>query len=223
LFYSSLLFLLTFLTFLLSRVLRRIFIGFQWVLLSIQFFAQEVIDDVPSEVQIQLERTDFINEKVIEKVADEDFGVMHVEEEQDIVEANKGLRSRMHCGNLCGLRCKPKREMRSVRSRVIRSDLAAFPQFDYPGENDTWPHALSSGKHISIVSGRDQKAAAKAAALARSTYQTGNYISPVAAVAAPSAASVAAVGAAGAADSSLPRPPSTTGSGYSAVPAPGYN
>jgi anoctamin-10/anoctamin-7 len=50
-----------------------IFIGFQWVLISIQFITQAIIPDVPESVEVQLERTAFINDKVIEKVADEDF------------------------------------------------------------------------------------------------------------------------------------------------------
>jgi hypothetical protein len=50
-----------------------VFIGFQWVLISLQLYVQYAIDDVPEEVTIQLERKAFINDKVIEKVADEDY------------------------------------------------------------------------------------------------------------------------------------------------------
>jgi len=170
-----------------------IFIGFQWVLISIQFLATEIIDDVPPDVEIQLERNEFINLKVIEKVADEDFGVVHqVEDEEEVVEDGKGgKRGPVHCGNLCGVRCKPSREkLRTVRSRRIRDDLADFSIFDYPAEasaKGSWPKALSKArpgeKPLSI---REQKAAAKAAAQNGSSYNTNSYVSSVAAVGAPS-------------------------------------
>lgn len=50
-----------------------IFVGFQWVLIGVQFIAQAIVPDVPEEVEIQAERMAFINEKIIDKVEDEDI------------------------------------------------------------------------------------------------------------------------------------------------------
>jgi len=49
-----------------------IFVGFQWCLIGIQFIAQALVPDVPEEVEIQLERMDYIILKVIERAEDED-------------------------------------------------------------------------------------------------------------------------------------------------------
>ncbi len=106
---------------------HRIFFAFQWVLFIAQYFATVFIDDVPPEVTIQLERNEFINQKVfysfllhcasksplyffapcacliekqiIEKVADEEFGEPKDEEEDLANEAR--MRPKIHCGNLC--------------------------------------------------------------------------------------------------------------------------
>jgi hypothetical protein len=197
-----------------------IFIGFQWVLMSIQFLAQQVIDDVPLEVTIQQERNEFINLKVIEKVGDEDFGVVANKDEEDIVEDGKGKRGPIHCGNLCGIRCKPERpHVRSVKSRRMRSDIAEFTMFDYPEQataSGAWPKPLSKKGPAAALSIREQKEAAKAAA--RAAYDTSSYISPAAAVSGPGVGGYSAVAA--------PAPPSAVAGagGYSAVPppAPGY-
>ena len=49
-----------------------IFVGFNWVLIAIQFAAQAIVDDIPEEVEIQLERMKFIHDKLILDVPDED-------------------------------------------------------------------------------------------------------------------------------------------------------
>lgn len=59
------------------------FIGFQWVLIACQFVASVIVPDVSKDVEIQLERQQFIFEKVIEHVADEDFGAVDILEEGD--------------------------------------------------------------------------------------------------------------------------------------------
>eukprot|EP01039_Chlorochromonas_danica_P004477 gene4477-4905_t len=59
-----------------------IFVGFQWVCFSLQMIIMAVIPDVPEEIDIQLERRDFIVSKLIDKVEDEDDSdIMGVEEE----------------------------------------------------------------------------------------------------------------------------------------------
>jgi hypothetical protein len=66
-------------------------------LIACQFFAQAVIPDVPEEVQIQIQRNEFIHEKVIEKVEDEDYDeVEHDdhsgdEDEEDDKKKKKGF------------------------------------------------------------------------------------------------------------------------------------
>ena len=54
-----------------------IFIGFQWVLFSIQALIRVSIPDVPSEVQIQLQRQEFLNIKLIDCVSDKDDHMKH--------------------------------------------------------------------------------------------------------------------------------------------------
>ncbi len=213
-----------------------IFIGFQWVLISIQFIASEIIDDVPPEVDIQLQRNDFIHLKVIEKVADEDYGVVHSADDEDelVDEGRGGKKGPIHCGNLCGFRCKPEREhMRTVRSRRIRTDLEKLSVFDYPTETTAtgaWPKPLSKSrsgeKPLSI---REMKAANKKAAMDGSNYDTSSYVSNLSAVAAPSNGSGYSPISPGAAvvDPNAPAVPTAANvgaRGYAAVPppAPGY-
>jgi len=49
-----------------------IFIGFQWFLITCQFAISEAIPDEPYEVYIQKERREFINEKLIEQIHDDE-------------------------------------------------------------------------------------------------------------------------------------------------------
>ena len=51
----------------------RVFIGFQWSLFLIQILAQYYIDDEPEEVSIQKQRMEFIRDKIIAQVEDDDF------------------------------------------------------------------------------------------------------------------------------------------------------
>jgi len=48
-----------------------VFIGFQWFCFSMQFLIMEVIPDIPEEVVIQQARTEFIDRKLIDLVADD--------------------------------------------------------------------------------------------------------------------------------------------------------
>eukprot|EP01035_Chromulina_nebulosa_P019942 gene19942-25908_t len=50
-----------------------IFLGFQWVMLSIQFILSAAIPDIPEQVDIQLQRANFIVSKIINQDSDEDF------------------------------------------------------------------------------------------------------------------------------------------------------
>jgi len=49
-----------------------VFILFQWICFVLQAFIMAIIPDIPEEIDIQLQRTEFITRKLIDKVADED-------------------------------------------------------------------------------------------------------------------------------------------------------
>ena len=49
-----------------------VFIGFQWVLIGMQFMIQCFVPDEPEEVTIQMKRSEFICSKVIDRTPDED-------------------------------------------------------------------------------------------------------------------------------------------------------
>lgn len=148
--------------------LFRIFIGFQWVLICCQFFAQFIVPDVPEEVLIQEDRMKFINEKVIEKVEDEDYGEIHdavvIEDEEDTFgQAAKG------CCNFGG----------KSRHRKTREGLDALPVFAYPFNKvpNAWPAPLNKEDNRLTGSASNNHNQAAAAPV-----DTANYTSQYAAV-----------------------------------------
>eukprot|EP01035_Chromulina_nebulosa_P017328 gene17328-22872_t len=48
-----------------------IFLIFQWICFSTQYIVMEVIPDIPEEIEVQIQRTEHICEKIIEQVSDE--------------------------------------------------------------------------------------------------------------------------------------------------------
>lgn len=48
---------------------NRLFIGFQWTLIMVQFIVADACPDVPEEVDIQLQRQAFIRSKILDKVS----------------------------------------------------------------------------------------------------------------------------------------------------------
>ena len=52
--------------------MRRIFIGYQWVLFVAMFASEYFVPDVPEEIEIQLKRQEFMVSKVIKELPDED-------------------------------------------------------------------------------------------------------------------------------------------------------
>jgi len=204
-----------------------IFIGFQWGLFLLQYAASELINDVPHEVLIQMQRNEFINLKVVEKLSDEDFGSYgqnHHQGEEDLAEV--GSKMPIHCGNI--LCCKARKTVRKQTTRRMRSDLADMPELTYPfkEEGGGWPDALR--KDSLMESGAERKMAAKAAAQlgqVGTSYDTGRYVGTEAAAAAPAtaapaaaapAAAAAAAAAPAAAASAAPAPAAAA----AAVPAP---
>mmetsp|Transcript_2033 Transcript_2033/g.4753 ORF Transcript_2033/g.4753 Transcript_2033/m.4753 type:complete len:503 (+) Transcript_2033:1-1509(+) len=112
-----------------------VFIGFQWTLLGLQFLSAEIIEDVPTEVTIQTERNEFMNLKVVEKVADEDYGAeAEVQEEEEVRGVGKmGCKSVICC----------KRPANQRRGRKVE-DREAYPQMHYPFQQAPtgWPRTL---------------------------------------------------------------------------------
>ena len=52
-----------------------VFIGFQWALFSLQYVIAVAIPDEPLQVGIQKQRAEFLNDKILKKVKDDDSGV----------------------------------------------------------------------------------------------------------------------------------------------------
>jgi hypothetical protein len=48
-----------------------LFIGFQWLIFTIQYIVEAAIPDEPYEVQIQVQRASFIVDKLLKKVRDD--------------------------------------------------------------------------------------------------------------------------------------------------------
>lgn len=130
------------------NILLRIFIGFQWVLIGMQFIVQAIIPDVPNEVEIQSERIEFINEKVVEKVADEDYGETVEMEETEDDEGEEGGESgggKGHkkgcCGGMLGKSGKS-------HGKKIKRGLKEVTVFPYPFDG-AWPAPLQGSSGIS--------------------------------------------------------------------------
>jgi len=48
-----------------------LFIGFQWLIFTVQYIVEVAVPDEPYEVQIQVQRSNFINDKILKKVRDD--------------------------------------------------------------------------------------------------------------------------------------------------------
>lgn len=103
------------------------------MLIGIQFLSQVIIDDEPEEVKIQIERMKFIKEKIIDRVADEDFFDKDTSIEQHDVE--EGGENSGCCGSKTG----------KARHRKAQENLPEIPSFNYPDGNHpgSWPVPLN--------------------------------------------------------------------------------
>jgi len=105
----------------------RIFLGYQWVLLTIQYIFAVVTPDTSSVVEIQKQRIEFINEKVIEKVPDEEeFGHSGIPDDEE------STQSSWCC---CGGKKKPGVLEKYERGESINEfKIASFPttSIDWP-------------------------------------------------------------------------------------------
>lgn len=106
---------------------------------------QAIIPDVPNEVEIQSQRIDFINEKVVEKVADEDFGeVVEMEETNDDDEGEESESNKAKKAACCGLMKKGSK----TRGKKIKHGLKEVTVFPYPFSG-AWPAPLQGSSGIS--------------------------------------------------------------------------
>jgi hypothetical protein len=109
--------------------------GFQWVLIMLQFIGQAVIADVPEEVEVQLQRLSFINSKVIEKVEDEDFGMTDEMDNANYEDADERAEKK---GGCCAIKLGKKKKAR------IQKGLTEWPLSTYPADvlPINWPKPL---------------------------------------------------------------------------------
>lgn len=111
-----------------------IFIGFQWVLIAIQYITQAIIPDVPEGVLLQEQRVQFFEEKIVNKVEDEDYDDVYEEDSEAAEEPVRDIRG--HC---CGIK------MHS-RIKKIRGDKPPVVALEYPHNpiGGVWPEPISN-------------------------------------------------------------------------------
>lgn len=119
-------------------------------MIGIQFLSQVIVEDEPEEVRIQLDRMQFIKEKIVDMVADEDFddkaaeGPSHDEED-----GTTG-------GGCCGGGKSGK-----IRHRKAQEGLPDLPaNFGYPSGSvpGTWPAPLNKDNAIAPAPENDPNA-----------------------------------------------------------------
>jgi hypothetical protein len=125
----------------------RIFIGFQWVLISCQYIAQLVIPDVPEDVEIQLKRIAFIHQKIIEKVADEDYGEESLMEVDVGVDESSERHKTKHWCSCCrfGHVTTGKTKVKEITDEY---DVFPYPRNLVP---ETWPLPLTEADNANVA------------------------------------------------------------------------
>lgn len=108
------------------------FIGFQWVLIACQFVASVIVPDTSEDVEIQLERQKFIFDKVIEHVADEEFGTT-VEVLEEVQES--GVKAAKGCNCFGG-------KTSSRRVKEFADEVVVLP-YPFSAKPDAFPTVLS--------------------------------------------------------------------------------
>lgn len=188
-----------------------VFIGFQWLLIFIQFLAAQWIDDEPEEVTIQRERMDFIKSKVVEKVLDEDYADWKLKRGKYDPEYDEGGANESHSRTTSCACCKATAGIK-IRTKRITQGLDEFPQFTYPISNNPtqWPAALSSESENLPVDPTARKRAAKKQALENTSYPTDQYTSNLSAVGSTPTPSETNFVPPSAAVYAVPPPPGTT-------------
>lgn len=138
--------------------LHRIFIGFQWVLIAAQFVSAEIIPDIPDEVTIQLERTDFIVGKLIEHIADEDYG--EVAELDESSADDVAGHSKVVCGCI-----KKSGKTKGLKGVKKGANLPEYPVFPYPFKKlvatGDWPTIMNKESLPELVKSNGKGGAKK--------------------------------------------------------------
>lgn len=118
------------------------FIGFQWTLIGCQFIAQAVVDDVPEEVEIQIERQEFIKSIVIDHVADEDYEIDKKARLEELAAGPKKEAAITVASGCCGGGIQGESKMKMMDAA---KDLTDLPEYSYPF--DTIPSAFPKPYH----------------------------------------------------------------------------
>lgn len=117
----------------------RIFVGFQWSLIGVQFIAQAIVPDVPEEVEVQLERMEFIVSKVIDKTEDEDQDTVT----SFSVDANDPTKNvpTVHKDSLCDFFAKPKGS--KMEKKLKYANLPDVALRAYPNSTTSTPNPMN--------------------------------------------------------------------------------
>ena len=102
-------------------LLSRLFIGFQWTLIVVQFVVAEICPDVPEEVEIQIDRQNFIRSKILDKVADDDMENDEVLERDTMNSVDKGVPQEVysHVYSCFGITCSVLPCCRSHKGKYL--------------------------------------------------------------------------------------------------------
>lgn len=121
----------------------RVFIGFQWVLVLIQFLFTEIIEDVPDEVTIQLQRMEFIKSKVIDGIPDEIDDEVDFDETAGDDMPEDGDFDAETEDKRCCLACRVEKPAVAGARKIVRG-IEPFPAYAYPDTREAanWPPPL---------------------------------------------------------------------------------
>ena len=123
----------------------RLFIGYQWALISTQFIAQNYINDEPKEVTIQKERMEFIKQKVVDHIPDENYGEDEFEDDEQIQADATAWKSKRHSNDKKGwMSCMSVDVMHHGRHKKTPTNLPDSLLLTYPTTNisQDWPVPL---------------------------------------------------------------------------------
>jgi hypothetical protein len=107
---------------------------------------QFVIPDVPEDVEIQIARTEFINEKVILRVPDEEFEEFEADDAEEGARPTEGTKDNMPLAAPKAVCC---RTLKGKKSRKIKNPdaIAEAPVNPYPHlKGSGWPEMMARSK-----------------------------------------------------------------------------
>jgi anoctamin-10/anoctamin-7 len=124
-----------------------IFLGFQWTLIFLQFVAQLWVDDVPEEVEIQMERNAFIKSVIIDHVADEDY---FDDKAARLIEAAEGKAVQKDVTVAVGCCGSSGEQEAKVKKMAGTEGLTDLPEYAYPWDTvaSEFPKAYATGGNL---------------------------------------------------------------------------